>query len=302
MALSSEYALKSSFLPIPLDKYQERSTQKHKNTKTQKHKKKHLIPSLLPHQQLSLPLRPHMNLVIDIGNTRSKIGLFQENTLVEQANWTDWTLAELLRYGNHSGANNVLFSSVAAPNPALKEGLEDHFNVVELTHETPLPFRNLYQTPQTLGKDRLAGVAGAQALYPNRHCVVVDCGTCIKYELLTAKAEYLGGNIAPGVRMRIQAMHHFTARLPEVPMEMPEQAVGDSTQTALQNGAIRGAVLEIEGFVRLFGQQLSPLQIILTGGDAAFLLPFLSVSNPGILYQPDLTLFGLNHILRHHFQ
>lgn len=98
-----------------------------------------------------------MNLVIDIGNTRSKIGLFQENTLVEQAIWTDWTLAELLRYGNHSGANNVLFSSVAAPNPALKEGLEDHFNVLELTHETPLPFRNLYQTPQTLGKDRLAG-------------------------------------------------------------------------------------------------------------------------------------------------
>jgi type III pantothenate kinase len=243
-----------------------------------------------------------MNLVIDIGNTRSKIGLFQENTLVEQAIWTDWTLADLLHYGNQVGARNVLFSTVAAPDPGMAEALEDHFNVLELTHETKLPFRNLYGTPKTLGKDRLAGVAGAQALYPGSNCLVVDCGTCIKYDLITAEAEYRGGNIAPGVRMRIQAMHHFTARLPEVPMEMPEQTIGDSTQTALQNGAIRGAVLEIQGFVQLFEQQAMPLQTILTGGDAAFLLPFLKTHNPGIFYQPDLTLFGLNHILRHHFQ
>ncbi len=243
-----------------------------------------------------------MNLVIDIGNTRSKIGLFQENTLVEQAIWTHWALADLQRYGNQSGVRNVLFSTVAAPDPAMREGLEDDFNVLELTHETALPFNNLYGTPKTLGKDRLAGVAGAQALYPGQNCLVVDCGTCIKYDLITAEADYRGGNIAPGLRMRIQAMHHFTARLPEVPMEMPEKEIGDSTQTALQNGAIRGAVLEIEGFVQLFERQATPLQTILTGGDAAFLLPFLTVHNPGILYQPDLTIFGLNHILRHHFQ
>lgn len=243
-----------------------------------------------------------MNLAIDIGNTRIKIGLFREKILVEQAIWTDWTLAELLRFGNQNGVRNVIFSTVATPDEGLKEGLEDDFNVLELTHETALPFENAYRTPKTLGKDRLAGVAGAQALYPGRHCMVVDCGTCIKYELLTAEGKYPGGNIAPGLRMRIQAMHHFTARLPEVELNMPENMIGDSTETALQNGAIRGAVLEIEGFARLFEQQASPLQMILTGGDAAFLLPFLRAYNPDIIHQPDLTLFGLNHILRHHFQ
>jgi type III pantothenate kinase len=243
-----------------------------------------------------------MNLVIDIGNTRSKIGLFQEKTLVEQAIWTDWTLAELLTYSNQNGVRCVIFSSVAAPNTALKEELEDHFNVLELTHETALPFQNLYRTPLTLGKDRLAGVAGAQALYPDQHCLVVDCGTCIKYDLITSDGRFHGGNIAPGVRMRIRAMHHFTARLPEVSMEMPENTIGYSTQTALQNGAIRGAVLEIEGFAQLFRQRASPLQVVLTGGDAAFLKDYLSIHNPDLIYQPDLTLFGLNHILRHHFQ
>jgi len=242
------------------------------------------------------------NLVIDIGNTRSKIGLFQENTLVEQAIWTDWTLAELLRYGNQNGVRCVIFSSVSTPDTGLKEELEEYFNVLELTHETALPFQNLYRTPLTLGKDRLAGVAGAQALYPDRNCLVVDCGTCIKYDLITSDGRYHGGNIAPGVMMRIRAMHHFTARLPEVPMEMPENTIGDSTQTALQNGAIRGAVLEIEGFTRLFQQQVAPLQVLLTGGDAAFLQGFLSIHHPDLICQPELTLFGLNHILRHHFQ
>lgn len=243
-----------------------------------------------------------MNLVIDIGNTRSKIGLFREKTLVEQAIWTDWTLAELLTYGNQNGVTRVLFSSVAAYDTVLKEGLAEYFEVLELTDTTALPFHNLYTTPKTLGKDRLAAVAGAQTLYPQEHCLVVDCGTCIKYDIITADGRYLGGNIAPGVMMRIRAMHHYTARLPEVPMEMPETMIGNSTESALQNGAIRGTVLEIKGFIDVFRQQTSPLKVLLSGGDAAFLRPFLLPYNPDIVYQPDLTLFGLNHILRHHFQ
>lgn len=238
-----------------------------------------------------------MNLALDIGNTRTKIGLFRGNELVEQAIWTDWTLGDLPAFGNRAGVDHVILSSVAEPGEALRELLSDHFQVVELTHLTPLPFENRYKTPQTLGKDRLAAIAGAHALFAGENCFVVDCGTCIKYDLLTADQVYRGGNIAPGAQMRIKAMHHFTARLPEVEIQMPDEIAGYSTETALQNGALRGAALEIEGFARLFESRYGALKIILTGGDASFFQPWLNLN--ALILVPELTLLGLNHILAH---
>lgn len=239
-----------------------------------------------------------MNLVLDIGNTRNKLGLFHGKNLLEKTIWTDWTTDELIVFGNLKGVQRIMLSSVAKPAHELRNALEQHFTVTELTHDTPLPFVNAYATPKTLGKDRLAAVAGAHALYGSKNCLVVDCGTCIKYDLMLATGEYIGGNIAPGARMRIQAMHHFTARLPEVAQEMPLNVWGHDTETALQNGALRGAVLEIEGFYRLFSMRFAPLHLILTGGDASFFQAHLTV-HPLIL-EPDLTLIGLNHILEHH--
>lgn len=236
-----------------------------------------------------------MNLVLDIGNTRTKIGLFKGNDLVEQAIWGERTLAEWVAFGNRKEVKRVMVSSVAKPDAALMEILGAHFEVTELSHSTPLPFENRYRTPETLGKDRLAGVAGAHWLFSGRNCLVVDCGTCIKYDVLTADGVYHGGNIAPGATMRIEAMHHFTARLPAVDMRMPEDAVGVSTETALQNGALRGTVLEIQGFIQLFAARYGDLQVILTGGDAAFFAPYLDSKK--LIIEPDLTLFGLNHIL-----
>lgn len=219
--------------------------------------------------------------------------------MVEQAVWQDWTLEELIRYGRDAGADRVIFSSVAVPEPETLRILTDNFvDAIELTHEVPLPFQNNYLTPETLGKDRLAAVAGAQALFPGQNCMVIDCGTCIKYELLLSEGEYLGGNIAPGATMRLRAMHTFTARLPEAAMQMPALMVGDSTETALQNGALRGAVLEIEGFIRTFQARANPLVVLLTGGDAEFFEPFLMAVS-AIKTVPHLTLYGLNHILQY---
>jgi type III pantothenate kinase len=239
-----------------------------------------------------------MNLSLDIGNTRTKIGLFQENILVEQAIWTDWTLDELISYGKDTGVDAVVFSSVAEHDPAQLQNLRRHFTrAYELTHLTSLPFRNAYGTPETLGKDRLAAVAGAHALFPGQHCLVVDCGTCIKYDMMLAEGVYPGGNIAPGLQMRVRAMHEYTARLPLVPLEMPTDIVGNSTETALQNGALRGAELEVEGFVKLFEQQWPDVVVILTGGDAPLLLPHLDLHRKH--HEPALVLHGLNHILQH---
>ncbi|MCE7923571.1 MAG: type III pantothenate kinase [Haliscomenobacteraceae bacterium CHB4] len=239
-----------------------------------------------------------MNLALDIGNTRIKAGLFRGNELAEQAIWTSPALAELQEFGNRSGVENVIVSSVAEPDESLQVMLAGNFKVLELTHRTPLPFKNHYKTPETLGKDRLAGVAGAQALYPGKNCLVVDCGTCIKYDMLTGDGVYHGGNIAPGARMRIAAMHHFTARLPEVEMRMPDDFTGFSTETALQNGALRGAVLEIQGFTSLYELEYGVLHVILTGGDAVFFQPHLSAIRK-LIPVPDLTLIGLNHILQY---
>lgn len=236
-----------------------------------------------------------MNLVLDIGNTRRKAGLFSKNSLVESKVVTDWLIRDLLDYCKQAGVRRIIVSSVAAPDDSLKEPLAQHFDFLELTHETALPFKNRYTTPHTLGKDRLAAVAGAQALLPGQNCFVVDCGTCIKYDLLTEAGEYLGGNIAPGAQMRAKAMHAFTARLPEVEMYLPNDFIGQSTETALQNGAFRGAALEIEGFVGLFQKRFGSMNVILTGGDAFFFEPFLNISN--LKNEPHLTLYGLNNIL-----
>jgi len=236
-----------------------------------------------------------LNLVIDIGNTRTKIGLFEGNILQEQANAPRYTLQEISDWGSKFKVQAIVLSSVTQPDPELLLGLKKDFKVLELNHQTPLPFENAYETPQTLGKDRLAGVAGAQQLFPNQNCLVVDCGTCIKYDLILAEGRYLGGNIAPGAAMRLQAMHHFTARLPLATQHLPENPIGFSTETALQNGALRGAVLEIEGFARLFAQKIRPLQVLLSGGDADLFYPAISI--PDIQMAPNLTLIGLNAIL-----
>jgi len=236
-----------------------------------------------------------MNLTLDIGNTRHKIGLFDGNQLLESNLSTQWSKDDLLDYCNRKGVSSIIISSVGTPDRSLNEILAPHFNFLELTHETPLPFVNQYSTPLTLGKDRLAAVAGAQALMPGKHCLIIDCGTCVKYDIITETSVYLGGNIAPGLQMRTKAMHLFTARLPEVTLMAPPDFIGDSTESALQNGAFRGATLETEGFIKLFQGRFSPLNVILTGGDASFFQAFLS---PGNLYlEPDLTLYGLNNIL-----
>ncbi len=236
------------------------------------------------------------NLTLDIGNTRIKSGLFQENNLREQAIWNRDTLAALPTYCRDHRVQQIIVSAVTAVEMEAVAQLAADFSVVVLTHETPLPFENHYKTPQTLGKDRVAGVAGVQALFPGENGLVIDGGTCIKYDLFLADGGYRGGNIAPGLHMRIQAMHHFTARLPEVPMSMPQQVIGDTTETALQNGALRGAILEIQGFIRIMNPDNAPLRIILTGGDAGFIGKYLNY--PDQIIEPNLTLFGLNHILQ----
>ncbi len=228
------------------------------------------------------------------------MGLFDGGELAFEQVVFDWTADQTIAFGNLHKVSSVICASVRSTDESFHKVLSSNFDYLELTHQTPLPFLNKYTTPFTLGKDRLAAIAGAHALYPGENCLVLDCGTCIKYDLLTADGSFIGGNIAPGIIMRSKAMHHFTAQLPEVPLQLPESYIGFSTQSALQNGAFLGAILEMNGFIRLFGKDYQPLRVILTGGDSSFLFQGIDANNKQL--EPHLTLHGLNHILTHNRQ
>ena len=248
--------------------------------------------------QKVVPLRPLMNLCLDIGNTRTKAGVFNGNQLIDQVIVADWRTGHLRAFADAHPLQNAIVASVAERDPAMVPTFTSWgLDVLEMAPETPIPFENAYTTPQTLGIDRLAAVSGVHALYPGQNVLVIDAGTCIKYDGLSAQGVYIGGNIAPGLHMRIRAMHEQTARLPMVSMYIPADFVGKSTETALQNGAFKGAVLELSGFISLFAEKWPDLLVVLSGGDALFL--FEAIQMPGVLLQPDLLLIGLNHILNH---
>ncbi|MCB0558635.1 MAG: type III pantothenate kinase [Lewinellaceae bacterium] len=238
-----------------------------------------------------------MNLVIDIGNTRAKVGVFRNGALQHREILENWKIDDFIALATNHTVQNVILSTVAAAvADSLREVLASRFFFMELNAATPLPIENHYRTPDTLGKDRLAAVVGAYALFPGQSCLVVDAGTCITYDLLSSEGAYLGGNIAPGMAMRLKAMHTFTARLPLVEQGPLENWVGDSTESALRNGGQLGALLEAEGYLAYCRSRFGPLQAIFTGGDADF---FVKNLKSEIFVNHNLVLIGLDQILNY---
>ncbi len=238
-----------------------------------------------------------MNLAIDIGNTRTKVAVFKGEALLHQEVWGELTLAALKQLAYNQKAEKIILSSVSKQAAEVMSFLKGDFAFLELTTDTPLPIRIRYKTPQTLGKDRIAAAVGAYHLFPGENCLVIDAGTCITLDLVSAEGEFLGGNISPGIEMRLKAMHQFTARLPMVARtsEMPDE-LGDSTENAIRNGGELGALLEVEGFIRRMKKKYHPLRVVLTGGDADF---FVKHTKTKIFAHQNLVLIGLNQILKH---
>lgn len=235
-------------------------------------------------------------LAIDVGNSRTKLGLFQGRDLIDSGTLPKgWSAKDLEVWLGNRHPIGVCTSSVAAlPNlqaPQLKNAPQ----IMAISHEIQLPFVIGYETPESLGRDRIAAVAGAFASFPEHACLVVDAGTCVTYEVLTADGVYQGGNIAPGLSMRLQAMHAFTARLPEVSSGEPAHWWGTNTTAAMQNGALMGLVLEVEGYYqRCLAQWNQHFHIVLTGGDTSVLARHIKLP---IFARPNLVLEGLNEIL-----
>lgn len=240
------------------------------------------------------------NLVIDQGNSKVKYGIFADDVMEQMESKEAFSCDEILNLATNQGVENIIYSSVAQTLSQNDKGrLEQQSYFLELTHQLKLPIINDYETPSTLGLDRLAAVVGAYSLFPKQTCLVVDAGTCMTLEVLSDNGTYLGGNISPGVRMRLQSMHQFTARLPLVGIGQWNKNWGISTKTALQNGGLLGACLEIEGLEKRLRQKWPQLKCLITGGDAEVLASQLKCK---IFVHTNLVLIGLNKILTYNVE
>ncbi len=233
-----------------------------------------------------------MNVVIDSGNTYSKIGWFDQDKLVMYR--TDLRYDAMIRAVRSHPVTRILYSSVSHSFDKFRQTLQPRVPVLHLTNELPLPVGVDYETPETLGVDRLAAAAGGNYLFPREDLVVIDAGTCITYDLIDRHGVFQGGIIAPGLRMRLKAMHTFTKRLPLI--EIPEGGalIGKSTRGAMQSGAVNGMLAEIGGIVEAYRHQYPNCRVLVCGGDAGF---FESRLKLPIFALPELVLIGLNRIL-----
>jgi len=234
-----------------------------------------------------------MNIAIDVGNTKTKIGFFDEDRL--ESTKTFSSLSEINSLFDTNQTNSVIISSVNTSYEDILNELPHLEKPILLDHSTPLPFKNKYKS-ETIGLDRLAAVAGAQTLYPNHNVLTIDLGTCITYELLEKGKTYYGGAISPGLHMRFKSMHNFTSRLPLVEPESISNYIADNTKDAMQSGVVFGIQAEIEAYIQEVNRKYSPLTTIITGGDAKF---FESKLKAPIFAIPELVLMGLNAILRY---
>lgn len=235
-----------------------------------------------------------MNLAIDIGNTLIKVGLFQQDEIVEVIRFDNE--AQLLQLIKEKKPSNIIISTVRNNSEQILPHIPAETNAILLSNKTPLPVSNGYNTPETLGTDRISSIVGAFALFPNTNCLVIDIGTCIKCDIIDLNNIYLGGSISPGIKMRFQSLNHYTSKLPLVEFEKTDFLNGKSTKESILSGVINGAVFEIEGFIGAYSKIFSQLNVIITGGDSYC---FESRIKPHIFVVPDLVLLGLHKILLH---
>ena len=233
-----------------------------------------------------------MNAALDKGNTRIKIGYFNQDDLIEVI---EVAYDNLLPAISEKPIQNIILSSVKNLAPKLLSHLKDNCeNLLVLDSSMPLPIAINYATPETIGVDRLAAAVGALE-YGQGNKLIIDIGSCITIDLLDKNKVFQGGLISPGMNMRLKAMHQFTDQLPLVELRADQSLIGKSTRECLISGAVNGTIAEISQIIRLYIQQFGDLEVIICGGDAVFFDNKLEIDT---FVVPNLVLEGLNSILR----
>ena len=242
-----------------------------------------------------------MNLTIDQGNSRTKVALFDQTGQLKKALvYKAFSSADVQRLFSLYPIKASIISSVVNIEPAVVNALHrlsERFILFD--HLTPLPIQNAYGTPETLGLDRLAAAVGAMSLCPNTNLLIIDAGSAITYDYVSADGVFHGGNIAPGIKMRLAALHKMTQKLPMVDVEENEliPLFGNNTRDAIAAGVIRGVSFEVKGYMRTLTDKGEDFTTFLTGGHAPYILN--TIRNKSIRVEKNLTLIGLNQILEH---
>ena len=233
-------------------------------------------------------------MVIDIGNSFSKVGLFDKNILIEYKEFKLFSVDDIKSFFSSKTITNSIISNVSSYDKKVFEFLNMNSNLVLFDAEIKLPFKNKYGSVETIGNDRIALVSQASRLYPDKNVLVIDSGSCITYDFLNDKNEYLGGGISPGLNMKLKALNNQTARLPLVKKTQIKYLIGKSTETSILSGVINGTLGEINYIIEEYKKRYKKIVIILTGGDLNFL--FNHIKN-GILADPKFLLSGLNLLI-----
>jgi type III pantothenate kinase len=237
-----------------------------------------------------------MNLVFDIGNSGSKMAVYDGRKKITSFRTKEFSCERLQKKMSPFQIDKAIISSVRHIPDFIFDLLIVDIPVIHvLSHRSKLPFRIDYETPETLGPDRIAAVAGAYELFRGEKILIIDAGSAITYDFLSGK-NYKGGNISPGIRMRFRALHKFTGKLPLVDPGQKFTSPGKNTTEAITAGVINGVTYEINEYIRTFEKKHVGINVILTGGDGEYLKGRI---NHRITYVPDIVVDGLNLILEY---
>ena len=237
-----------------------------------------------------------MNLIIDEGNTRIKAAIFNNHKLLDTITCSSFESEGLKELTENYHPQRSLVSSTISDKSAFTDFSKGFSQFIFLDHTVKTPLKNLYETPETLGKDRLAGAVGANALYAGNEILVIDAGTALTFDYVDDKGNYIGGTISPGLSMRLRALHTFTSKLPLAEPKFSKNILGKNTHEAIQQGVFNGFNHEINGICSQFLYDNPHGKVILTGGDAVFFEKYVKST---IFVNPNLVLIGLNTILEH---
>jgi type III pantothenate kinase len=236
-----------------------------------------------------------MNLIIDVGNTSVKVAVFERDTVVELVVFKKIKiLSEVKKIIEKYTISSGIMSNVASISQNTTLKLQKLIKLTLVSSSIKVPFINLYQTPKTLGVDRIALVVGAVKKFPTKNVLIIDAGTCITFDFVNSNAEYLGGAISPGIHLRYKALNNYTANLPLLDKVEIKNFIGNSTKESINSGVINGVIKELDGVILEYKEKFLDLTIVLTGGDSYFLSKQLKSS---IFANQNFLLEGLNELL-----
>jgi type III pantothenate kinase len=239
-----------------------------------------------------------MILIIDVGNTRIKSAVFEQDTLVEVNFFSNESfkisIENILK--KFDKITNLVIASVGILEKKAFQSFSNQVKINFISRESNFPFQNNYISPSTLGIDRMVLSAGAVLQFPKQNRLIIDAGTCVTYDFIDDKDVYHGGAISPGIRLRYEVMHNYTAKLPLLSIEDPEKVIGNTTNQSLHSGVINGITFEIDGFIDSIKSKNENFIIILTGGDANFLAKRLKNT---IFANSNFLLESLNNLYQY---